>query len=155
MAGNIYNRRMFRMANGGMMPPMAAGPPMPPAMPPQGGLPPELAAMLGGGGGQPPPMDPSQLPPEVLQMADAEMQAATNEMMGSEIAAAVGNEAAAGIAGVESASDIRELINAVWDDNRSLDEYRADLASVVGPEDASRTPDSVLASYSQLFNSPP
>ena len=145
MAGNIYNRRMFRMANGGMMPPMAAGPPMPPAMPPQGGLPPELAAMLGGGGGQPPPMDPSQLPPEVLQMADAEMQAATNEMMGSEIAAAVGNEAAAGIAGVESASDIRELINAVWDDNRSLDEYRADLASVVGPEDASRTPDSVLA----------
>ena len=145
MAGNIYNRRMFRMANGGMMPPMAAGPPMPPAMPPQGGLPPELAAMMGGGGGQPPPMDPSQLPPEVLQMADAEMQAATNEMMGDEIAAAVGNETAAGIAGVESASDIRELINAVWDDNRSLDEYRADLAAVVGPEDASRTPDSVLA----------
>ena len=145
MAGNIYNRRMFRMANGGMMPPMAAEPPMPPAMPPQGGLPPELAAMLGGGGGQPPPMDPSQLPPEVLQMADAEMQAATNEMMEAEIAAAVGNETAAGIAGVESASDIRELINAVWDDNRSLDEYRADLASVVGAEDASRTPDSVLA----------
>jgi len=145
MAGNIYNRRMFRMANGGLMPPMAAGPPMPPAMPPQGGLPPELAAMMGGGGGQPPPMDPSQLPPEVLQMADAEMQAATNEMMGDEIAAAVGNETAAGIAGVESASDIRELINAVWDDNRSLDEYRADLAAVVGPEDASRTPDSVLA----------
>ena len=78
-------------------------------------------------------------------MADAEMQAATNEMMEAEIAAAVGNETAAGIAGVESASDIRELINAVWDDNRSLDEYRADLASVVGAEDASRTPDSVLA----------
>ena len=145
MAGNIYNRRMFRMANGGMMPPMAAGPPMMPPMAAQGGLPPELAAMLGGGGGQPPPMDPSQLPPEVLQMADAEMQAATNEMMEAEIAATVGNEAAAGIAGVESASDIRELINAVWDDNRSLDEYRADLAAVVGPEDASRTPDSVLA----------
>ena len=145
MAGNIYNRRMFRMANGGMMPPMAAGPPMMPPMAAQGGLPPELAAMMGGGGGQPPPMDPSQLPPEVLQMADAEMQAATNEMMGDEIAAAVGNETAAGIAGVESASDIRELINAVWDDNRSLDEYRADLASVVGAEDASRTPDSVLA----------
>ena len=145
MAGNIYNRRMFRMANGGMMPPMAAGPPMMPPMAAQGGLPPELAAMLGGGGGQPPPMDPSQLPPEVLQMADAEMQAATNEMIGDEIDAAVGNETAAGIAGVESASDIRELINAVWDDNRSLDEYRADLASVVGAEDASRTPDSVLA----------
>ena len=162
MAGNIYNRRMFRMANGGMMPPTAAGPPMmppmaagPPMMPPQGGLPPELAAMMGGGGGQPPPMgggggqpppmDPSQLPPELVQMANAEMQAATNEMMEAEIAAAVGNETAAGIAGVESASDIRELINAVWEDNRSLDEYRADLAAVVGAEDAARTPDSVLA----------
>ena len=145
MAGNIYNRRMFRMANGGMMPPMAAGPPMMPPMAAQGGLPPELAAMMGGGGGQPPPMDPSQLPPELVQMANAEMQAATNEMMEAEIAAAVSNETAAGIAGVESASDIRELINAVWDDNRSLDEYRADLASVVGAEDASRTPDSVLA----------
>ena len=58
MPGNIYDRRMFRMANGGMMPPMTAGPPMQPAVPPQGALPPELAAMLGtgggGGGGMPP-----------------------------------------------------------------------------------------------------
>ena len=81
MTGNIYNRRMFRMANGGMMPPMAAGPPMQPAMPPQGALPPELAAMMGGGGGQPPLTDPSQLPPEVLQMADAEMDSAVGELM--------------------------------------------------------------------------
>ena len=78
MPGNIYNRRMFRMANGGMMPPVGAAPPMPPAMPPQGALPPELAAMRGAGGGQPPISDPSQLPPEVIQMANQEMGAATD-----------------------------------------------------------------------------
>ena len=145
MPGNIYDRRMFRMANGGMMPPMAAGPPMQPAMPPQGALPPELAAMMGGGGGQPPLTDPSQLPPEVLQMADTEMDAAIGEVMDAEMAAVIGEETAAGIAGLESASDIREMINAVWDDNLTLDEYRSELAAVVGAEDATQTPDSVLA----------
>ena len=123
MAGNIYNRRMFRMANGGMMPPTAAGPPMMPPMAAQGGLPPELAAMMGGGGGQPPLTDPSQLPPEVLQMADAEMDTAVGELMAEEMSAVVGEDTAAGIAGLESASDIREMINAVWDDNLTLDEF--------------------------------
>jgi hypothetical protein len=145
MPGNIYNRRMFRMARGGAMPPMVAGPPMPAAMPPQGALPPELAALMGGGGGQPPLTDPSQLPPEVLQMADTEMDAAMGEIMTAEMEAGVGEAAAAGIAGVESASDIRELLNAVWDDNRTLDEYRSELAAVVGAEDAAQTPDTVLA----------
>ena len=155
MPGNIYNRRMFRMANGGMMPPMAAGPPMPPmaagppmppAMPPQGGLPPELAAMMGaGGGGQPAITDPSQIPPELIQMANQEMSAATDEMMMEGMQQAAGEEAARSVANLDAASDIKGVINAVWDDNRTLEEYRADLAAVVGPEDAARTPDSVLA----------
>jgi hypothetical protein len=146
MPGNIYNRRMFRMANGGMMPPMAAGPPMPPAMPPQGGLPPELAAMMGaGGGGQPAMTDPSQLPPEVLQMADQEMGVAVDEMMMEGMEQAAGEEAARSMANLDAAGDIQGVINAVWDDNRTLEEYRADLAAVVGAEDAAQTPDSVLA----------
>ena len=149
MPGNIYNRRMFRMARGGAMPPMAAGPPMPAAMPPQGGLPPELAAMMGGAGagaGQPPVLtDPSQLPPEVLQAANQEMTAATDEMLLEGMQQAAGEEAARSMANLDAASDIEEVINAVWDDNRTLDEYRADLAAVVGAEDAAQTPDSVLA----------
>ena len=148
MPGNIYNRRMFRMANGGVMPPMAAGPPMMPPMPPQGGLPPELAALMGGagaGGGQPPITDPSQLPPEVLQMADQEMTAATDEMMLEGMQQAAGEEAAQSMATLDAATDITGIINAVWDDNRTLDEYRTDLAAVVGAEDAAQTPDSVLA----------
>jgi len=155
---------MFRMANGGMMPPMAAGPPMPPmaagppmppmaagppmppAMPPQGGLPPELAAMMGaGGGGQQAMTDPSQLPPEVLQRADQEMGAVVDEMMMEGIEQAAGEEAARSMANLDAAGDIKGIINAVWDDNRTLEEYRADLAAVVGAEDAAQTPDSVLA----------
>ena len=114
MPGNIYDRRMFRMANGGIMPPMTAGPPMQPAMPPQGALPPELAALMGGGGGggmppelaammggggggQQPITDPSQLPPEVLQAADENLSAATNELLQEELAAS-GEEAAQSMA---------------------------------------------------------
>lgn len=145
MPGNIYDRRMFRMANGGMMPPMTAGPAMPPPMPPQGALPPELAALMGAGGGQPPVTDPSQLPPEVLQAADENLSAATNEMMMEELNAASSEEAARSMANVAAATDIAGVINAVWDDNRTLDEYRSDLAAVVGAEDAAQTPDSVLA----------
>ena len=141
MPGNIYDRRMFRMANGGMMPPMTAGPAMPPPMPPQGALPPELAALMGAGGGQPPVTDPSQLPPEVLQAADENLSAATNELLEAELAAS-GEETAQNMA---AAGDITGLLNAVWDDNRTLDEYRSDLAAVVGAEDAAQTPDSVLA----------
>jgi hypothetical protein len=143
-----------------MMPPMTAGPPMQPAMPPQGALPPELAAMMGGGGGgaggmppelaammggggggQQPITDPSQLPPEVLQAADENLSAATNELLQEELAAS-GEETAQSMA---AADDITGLLNAVWDDNRTLDEYRSDLAAVVGAEDAAQTPDSVLA----------
>jgi hypothetical protein len=36
-------------------------------------------------------------------------------------------------------------MNAVWDDEADVEAYRARLAEVVGPEDAARTPDSVLA----------
>jgi hypothetical protein len=142
---------MFRMANGGVMPPMAAGPPMPPAMPPQGGLPPELAALMGAGAGPPgaagPPgiTDPSQLPPEVLQAADQSMAAAADELMLEGMEQAAGEEAALSMANLDAATDITGLINTVWDDSRTLDEYREDLAKVVGAEDAAQTPDSVLA----------
>ena len=145
MPGNIYNRRMFRMAHGGMMPPVGAAPPMSAAMPPPDALPPELAAMMGAGGGQAAITDPSQLPPEVLEAADQEMAAATDEMMMEGITQAAGEEAAISMANLDAATDITGIMNAVWDDSRTIDEYRTDLAAVVGAEDAAQTPDSVLA----------
>ena len=145
MPGNIYNRRMFRMAHGGMMPPVGAAPPMSAAMPPPDALPPELAAMMGAGGGQAAITDPSQLPPEVLEAADQEMAAATDEMMMEGITQAAGEEAAISMANLDAATDITGIMNAVWVDSRTIDEYRTDLAAVVGAEDAAQTPDSVLA----------
>jgi len=57
---------------------------------------------------------------------------------------AVNEEAARSSQNVESATGFRDLMNAVWDDDADVEAYRARLAEVVGPEDAARTPDSVL-----------
>ena len=43
------------------------------------------------------------------------------------------------------AGDFKELMNVVCQDDADVEFYRSKLASVVGPEDAQRTPDSVLA----------
>ena len=52
----VYDRRMFRMANGGMMPPQDG------MMPPQGGLPPEMQRMA---------QEIDNMPPE-MQQAEAD-----------------------------------------------------------------------------------
>jgi hypothetical protein len=45
----------------------------------------------------------------------------------------------------EQAGSFEEMMNNVRGDDMPLTERRAELASIVGPEDAARTPDSVLA----------
>ena len=133
MAG-VLNRRMFRMANGGMMPPeMAMMPPGPPPMDPGMAQEMEMAAMA------------EMLPAEVLQAASQDMSQATQEVAAEEINAAAGEEAAATMAELDTAGDYRDIMNAVWDDGADIEAYRNRLANVVGWEDADRTPDSVLA----------
>jgi len=129
----VYDRKMFRMQAGGMMPPE---------------MPPEMA--MGA-----PPMDPGMdpgmamsaedLPPEVLQMAETEMSNATNELAAEQVGAAVNQEVDRSIQNLDMAGDYEDIMNAVWDGAADIEEYRAQLAQVVGPEDAARTPDSVLA----------
>jgi len=139
MPGSVYDRRMFQMANGGMLPP-----PVPPqGMVPQmanGGMPPPGMMPPQGGG-----MPPEELPPELIQMADQEMDAATGEALASEVGQAVSDEAAQSIQDMDMAGDYGDIMNAVWDGDANIEEYRARLAAVVGPDDAARTPDSVLA----------
>ena len=137
MAG-VLNRRMFRMANGGMMPPeMAMMPPGPPPMDPgmAQGMDPnmDMAAMA------------EMLPAEVLQAASQDMSQATQEVAAEEINAAAGEEASATMAQLDTAGDYRDIMNAVWDDGADIEAYRNRLANVVGWDDADRTPDSVLA----------
>ena len=125
----VYDRKMFRMQDGGMMPPE---------------MPPEMA--MGA-----PPMDPGmamgaeQLPPELIQMAQSDFADASNEALTSEVGAAVGEEVDRSMQNLDMAGNYQDIMNAVWDGQADVEEYRAQLAQVEGPEDAARTPDSVLA----------
>ena len=136
MAG-IYDRTMFRMANGGMMPPVADGGAMLPMeiedMPLM--MPEEEAAIY---------QEAQNLPPEVLQAADQELQAAAGELSEEGVANAVNEEVGRAISNIDMAGDFRALMNVVWEEDADIDTYRAKLAQVVGEEDANRTPDSVL-----------
>jgi len=130
VTGNVYNRPMFRMANGGMAPPLPpemvmGGPPMPP-----GGM---------------PPMGPQQLPPEVMQAASQAVSEGTNEMLMEGIQQTAEAEAGQSMSQIDAAEGYDELMNIVWDDNLGIEDYRTKLAQVVGRDDADRTPDSVLA----------
>ena len=138
---DVLNRRMFRMANGGMMPPEAMAAPAP--MPMDQGMSPGM------GQGMDPNMEMAamaeMLPAEVLQTVSRDMSQATQEVAAEEIGAAADQAAAESIMNLDSAGDFRDIMNAVWDDTADIEAYRNRLAEVVGFDDANRTPDSVLA----------
>lgn len=115
------------MADGGMVPPMAEDMPLM--------MPEEEAAIY---------QEAQNLPPEVLQAADQELQAAAGELSEEGVANAVNEEVSRAISNIDMAGDFRDLMNVVWEEDADIDTYRAKLAQVVGEEDANRTPDSVL-----------
>ena len=92
---------------------------MPPGMPPGAGMPVQ------------------EPPPEVAQMADQVLLDGIQQGVDQEVGRSVGN--------LNAAMDFRDVMNIVWDQDADVDMYRSRLAEVVGPDDASRTPDSVLA----------
>ena len=114
----VYDRKMFRMQAGGMMPPPDMGMMPPPDM---GMMPPPDMGMM------PPPMDPS-----MAMMAEPGM----DEVVSADVDRTKQDIVMAGSFG--------DLMNVVWDEGADIEQYRARLADVVGPEDAARTPDSVL-----------
>ena len=133
---------MFRMAQGGMLPTeqidmsmVEEGPmPLPPGgMPQDMQLPPELMQQA------------QQLPPELMQQAQQDFAQASDEAMLEEIQQGIGAEVDQSMNNLDMAGDMLDIMNTVWDDNRTIEDYRNELASVVGPEDAFQTPDSVLA----------
>jgi|TARA_R110002020_G_scaffold84979_2_gene210044 hypothetical protein len=131
----VYDRRMFRMANGGMMPPEEAMmmPPEGGMMPPPGGMDPQAQQLM---------QQIDAMPPEMQQ---AEAAGFFQQALQGGIEEAVGQEVGRSIQDVESATGFRDIMNAVWDEDADVESYRARLAEVVGPDDAARTPDSVLA----------
>ena len=134
----IYNRPMFQMALGGMLPEEQV----------------DMSMMMGGGA--PPQQQMPQMPPEMMQAAqqmtpemmqqvEQDFGEASNEAAMEEVERGVGEEVSRSVNNLDMAGDMLDIMNTVWDDNRTIEDYRTELASVVGPEDASRTPDSVLA----------
>lgn len=125
-------QNITQMADGGMVPTM------------QEGMEPEMAFMS--------PQEEAQiyqeaqsLPPEVIQAAGSQLDELTNEMTSNSVGSAVREEAGRSISNMETAGDFKDIMNSVWDQDEGVESYRARLAEIVGPEDAQRTPDSVLA----------
>ena len=112
---------------GEMMPPPGG------MMPPEGGMDPEMQRIS---------QEIDSMPPEMQQ---AEAAKFFQQAMSSEVGNAVEQEVGRSIQNLENASGFRDLMNAVWDEDADVEAYRSRLAEVVGPEDAARTPDSVLA----------
>ena len=72
-------------------------------------------------------------------------QEGANMMDPNTVASMVEGASAAGYSDPEQAGSFEEMMNSVSGDNKSAEERRTDLASIVGPEDAGQTPESVLA----------
>lgn len=134
MNRSVMGRQMFRNGGAAGLNPIPAG---------------NMGYMAMGG-------DPMMMP-EAAQgiMATAPaMGAPSPEMMAQEganmmdpntVASMVEGASAAGYSDPEQAGSFEEMMNSVSGDNKSAEERRTDLASIVGPEDAGQTPESVLA----------
>jgi hypothetical protein len=135
----IYDRRMFQMANGGMIPS-----PVPMGAPPAG---PVGGAPMGGGMMDPAAMEAAMqmVPPGAMESAQRDFQEMATEELTGAVGQAVDEEVGRSIQNLDGATDFRDIMNTVWDGDADIDTYRGKLADIVGWEDADRTPDSVLA----------
>jgi hypothetical protein len=77
--------------------------------------------------------------PEMMAQQGAEM------MDPNTVGQMIEGAEAAGFSDPEAAGSFEEMMNSVSGENKSAEERRSDLASIVGPEDAGQTPESVLA----------
>ncbi len=119
-------RQMFR--DGGIVP-MQYGGMAPTDMPPQdmGMAPPPMAPQDMG-------MAPTDMPPQDMGMTGEDEQMLMAGLSGAQDM----------LGDLDAASNVEEAINAIRQDAAPLEARRDELAEFVGPEDAARTPDSVL-----------
>ena len=117
----LMGRGVLPMQDGGMAPmpaPAAPGPQMtPPGMP---------------------PIDPNSV--DINQAAQGAMQQGIDPAMLEGML----TEYSAGLDDLENAEDYETVINGIRGDNAPIEQRYQELASVVGPEDAQATPESVL-----------
>ena len=96
-------------------------------------------------------------------MATAPAMGASPEMMAEQgakmmdtntVASLIEGAEAAGFSDPEAAGSFEEMMNSVSGDDKSSEERRTDLASIVGPEDAGQTPERVLALVTEIPERP-
>jgi hypothetical protein len=95
---------------------------------------PTMAPPAGIAGLEQAPADPGSA---MEGMGVGEVDQGTVEQMLSEVAPEIGDP--------EEAEDFETMMNSVRGDDATVDQRRAELATLVGEEDAAQTPDSVLA----------
>ena len=83
-------------------------------------------------------MDPSMVPQEDPMMAQ-------QGEVDPEVLAGMFGQMETQMAGIEDSEDLEGMMNAVRGDEQPIEARRAELAGLVGPEDAQVTPESVLA----------
>ena len=130
---NVYNRRMFKMAQGGMMPPPEEGV----DIDSMALMTPEEEVQLA--------QSSAELPREVYEEADQGLQELTGDLLSQAVPEVAQEEAQRSALALDGATDFKGVMNAVWDEDLDIPAYRSRLAEVVGPSDAEQTPESVLA----------
>ena len=128
---NIYDRRMFKLAQGGMIPPEED------AVDSMEIITPEQESQIY--------QEAEGLPSEVFQAANSGLEEVSQDLVSDNISGVVQDEVSRSINNVDAATDFKQIMNAVWDEDEDVASYRARLAQVVGDSDAERTPESVLA----------
>ncbi len=128
---NIYDRRMFKLAQGGMIPPEED------AIDSMEIITPEQQSQIY--------QEAEGLPSEVFQAANSGLEEVSQDLVSDNVSGVVQDEVSRSINNVDAATDFKQIMNAVWDEDEDVASYRARLAQVVGDSDAERTPESVLA----------
>ena len=95
-------------------------------------------------GGMMPPPDMEMMPPPDMGMMPPPMDPSMAMMAEPGMDEVVSAEVDRTKQDIDMAGSFGDLMNVVWDEGADIEQYRARLADVVGPEDAARTPDSVL-----------
>jgi hypothetical protein len=86
----------------------------------------------------PMPMPPPEAPPMPMEAA------APQEQLDPNVVQQALSQAAGGIASLDEAQNYEDVMNSMRGDQASVEQRRQELAGVVGPGDASQTPESVL-----------
>jgi hypothetical protein len=139
MNRSVMQRQMFK--NGGPVRMQMGGDPMMEALQQQAPVDQGVASMMPPEAMPPEAMPPEAMPPEAMPTAPGPSAGDIDEASVAQML----TDVAPNFADPEEAEDFETMMNSVRGDEASVEQRRMELASLVGEEDAMKTPESVLA----------